>query len=110
MNKSNIDFARIKTAEKLKIDDKFTPCPTRDGDELFQNGIFVFNITKMHEYIELNSNEINLVKIEIDDFPKCFSSIDESHIDSVDVSQPVILAESCAFDIQDWSSLHSQNN
>lgn len=75
------------------MDDKFIPCPAQDGDELFQNGIFVFNITKMLEYVESNSNDFDLVKIEVDDFPECFSSIDESYMDSVDVSQPVVIAE-----------------
>lgn len=75
------------------MDDKFIPCHAQDGDELFQNGIFVFNITKMLEYIESNSNEINLTKINVDDFPECFSSIDESYMDSVDISRPVIIAE-----------------
>jgi len=36
----------------LKTDKKFIPCPVADGDELFLNGIFEFNITKMLEYIE----------------------------------------------------------
>ncbi|MEI8013086.1 MAG: hypothetical protein WCI27_11535 [Candidatus Omnitrophota bacterium] len=39
--------------KKLKIDRKFTPCPVDDEDELFHNGIFVFNITKMIAYIEV---------------------------------------------------------
>ncbi len=93
MSISNFDIERLRTAEKLKIDDSFSPYPTQDGDELFQNGIFEFNITKMLEFIELNSNDLNVIKIEVDDFPKCFSSINESHLDSVDISQPVILAE-----------------
>lgn len=33
--------------ELLKIDKKFTPCLTDDGDELFPNGIFVFNISRI---------------------------------------------------------------
>jgi hypothetical protein len=37
---------------KLKIIKKFTPCPIDDGDELFPNGIFEFNITKMLSFIE----------------------------------------------------------
>jgi len=36
----------------LKIDNGFTPCPTESGDELFRNGIFEFNITKLLEYIQ----------------------------------------------------------
>ncbi len=31
--------------QKLKVENDFTPCPAVVGDELFPNGIFVFNIT-----------------------------------------------------------------
>ena len=65
----------------LKIDNGFTPCPCNSGDELFPNGIFEFNITKILE------------EVAVRDFCKNFSSIDESHMDSVDISVPVILAE-----------------
>ena len=93
MKRSNFDISRLNSAKKLKINEDFIPCPTKKGDELYQNGIFVFNITKMIEYIKQNSSEIYLVDVDILDFPKCFSSINESHVDSVDVSQPVIIAE-----------------
>jgi len=93
VKKSNFDLERVQSAEKLIADDSFTPCPINDDDELYPNGIFVFNITKLLEHIEKNPNEIDLVKIEVADFPRSFSSIDESHVDSVEVSRPVILAE-----------------
>jgi len=93
MKKSNFDSERVKSAEKLIADDSFTPCPINDDDELFPNGIFMFNITKLLEHIEKNPNEIDLVKVEVADFSRSFSSIDESHVDSVEVSRPVILAE-----------------
>jgi hypothetical protein len=90
---SKIDPCRIKTAKKLKVDKNFIPCPVEADDELYQNGYFVFNITKMHEYIERHSSDLDLIQIEVEDFPESFSSINDSHIDSVDVSKPVILAE-----------------
>jgi len=93
VKKSNFDLERVQSAEKLIADDSFTPCPINDDDELYPNGIFVFNITKLIEYIEKNPNEIDLVKVEVADFSRSFSSIDESHVDSVEVSRPVILAE-----------------
>ena len=93
MKKSNFDLERVQSAEKLIADNSFTPCPTNDDDELYPNGIFVFNITKLLEHIEKNPNEIDLVKVEVADFSRSFSSIDESHVDSVEVSRPVILAE-----------------
>ena len=93
MKKSNYDLERVQIAEKLIADDNFTPCPINKDDELYPNGIFVFNITKLLEHIEKNPNEIDLVEVEVADFSRSFSSIDESHVDSVEVSRPVVLAE-----------------
>ena len=47
----------------------------------------------MLEHIKNNSDEIDLVEVAVADFPKSFSSLDESHVDSVDVSRPLLLAE-----------------
>ena len=80
-------------ARMLKIDEQFTPYPVVDEDELFENGFFVFNITKMVEYIQNNPDAIAFEEVAVSDFFKGFSSINESHVDSVDTSKPVILAE-----------------
>jgi hypothetical protein len=77
----------------LKIDDGFTPCPVAAGDELYPNGIFVFNITKIIEYIQKNPDSVALEEVAVSDSPKAFSSINESHVDSVEISKPVVLAE-----------------
>ena len=77
----------------LKVDNDFTPCPVAAGDELFPNGIFEFNITKMLEYIQKNPDGIILEEIAVSDFHKGFSSINEPHMDSVEISRAVILAE-----------------
>ena len=79
--------------KRLKVDNNFTPCPVAAGDELFSNGIFVFNITKLLEYIQKKSNEVAVEEVAVSDFFKGFSSINESQMDSVEISQPVILAE-----------------
>jgi len=42
--------------EKLKIDKNFKPCPADDGEEVYANGIFKFNISKMIEYIQNNQD------------------------------------------------------
>ncbi len=77
----------------LKYDANFTPCSTESGDELFPNGIFEFNITKMLKYIRTNPVCVNLEVVAVGDFIGKFTTINESHVDSVDISQPVILAE-----------------
>jgi hypothetical protein len=41
MKRSNFDIERFNKAEKLRVNNKFRPCPVNDGDELYPNGIFV---------------------------------------------------------------------
>ena len=78
---------------KLKVNKKFTPCPIDDGDELFPNGIFEFNITKMFSFIEKNPDKFALEQVLETEFNQNFSNLNESHIDSVDICRPVIFAE-----------------
>ena len=77
---------------KLTIENDFTPCPESDGDEFFPNGIFVFNITKMTEHIMNNPELFVPEELAVKDLQK-FLSINETHVDSVDISKPVIIAE-----------------
>ncbi len=93
MKKSNFDFERYQSAKRLKINKSFKPCLAEDGDEIYQNGIFEFNISKLIEYIKNNSDKFKLSEIEVDDFPKEFSSLNEIHVETTDHSQPVIIAE-----------------
>jgi hypothetical protein len=82
---------KLGSSEKLEVDKSFTPCPVAENDELYPNGIFKFNITKMLEWIE-QSPKVVVEYIVVGGFYND-SSINESHIDSVDLSRPVILAE-----------------
>lgn len=79
-------------AKKLKVDNKFTPYPSSPGDEFFPNGIFEFNITRIIEFIQTDHDSIALEEVPITKF-SIKSSIDESYMDSVDLSMPVIMAE-----------------
>lgn len=70
----------------MEVDDDFRPCPVDVGDELYPNGIFEFNITKLLNYIHENPDIVTLEEVTVDDFAKSFSSINESHLDSVKFS------------------------
>jgi len=83
----------VKMMGMLKADIDFVPYPVRDGDELFPNGIFEFNVTRIFEYLESNPKDVNLVEVAVSDFHPEFSSIDKSHIESVDISRPLVLVE-----------------
>ncbi len=76
---------------RQKINKRFTPCPEEDGDELYPNGIFVFNITKLAEYIQRNG--IVCEEVLVEDFSRGSSNFNEEHLPSVDVTKPVIIAE-----------------
>lgn len=76
---------------KLKVSKRFTPCPMDDGDELYPNGIFIFNITKMMDFI--SANNFPCEEVQVKDFSRGSSKVNEDHLSAVDVSKPVIVAE-----------------
>jgi len=55
-----MNMPKKKNPLMLEIDENYSPTTTEPGDEYYTNGIFVFNITKMFDYQEMNS--INLYK------------------------------------------------
>jgi hypothetical protein len=76
---------------KLKISKNFQPCPVDDGDEMYPNGIFNFNITKIAEFIQ-NQN-ITCEEVLVRDYSRGSSKFKEEHLEAVDVAIPVIVAE-----------------
>ena len=76
------------------MDKAFAPLPVDDGDEMFLNGIFEFNVTKMLVFIEANPNKFPVEEIEVERF-RTFSPerLDEKTIRQADMSKPVLLAE-----------------
>ena len=76
---------------KLKINKNFKPCAIDDEDEMYPNGIFVFNITKMAEYIQQTG--IPCEEVLVKDFSRGSSKWNESHLATVDVTTPIIVAE-----------------
>ena len=84
---------RKKILQRIAVDEDYIPALVEDGDELYPNGIFVFNITKMIEYIGSHKNEIELESIKVKGYRDGLSDLTESHIDTVDIMIPIILAE-----------------
>jgi hypothetical protein len=79
--------------KQLKINKNFKPCSVETDDELYPNGIFEFNITRMSAYLQKNPEAVPVEAVEVCDIYWGTSSLNESHLNSVDVSRPVILAE-----------------
>lgn len=82
-----------KPLKKLKVDDNFEPFPVMDDDELYPNGIFVFNITKMNEFIKSRPDIFVPEEINVKGKYSYFLSINEDHMPNVELIEPVILAE-----------------
>lgn len=81
------------TRRTMKIDPDFRPSPVRKGDELFPNGIFVFNITRMMEHLESGSSNMEPTQIDTAALPPAFSTVDESTVATADLNRPLVLAE-----------------
>ena len=77
----------------ISIDKNFIPASADNGDELYPNGIFVFNITKMIKFLHKNKAKITPENIDVKANRNGLSSLTESHIDNTDITTPIILAE-----------------
>ncbi len=76
----------------LKINNEYKPVITVENDEVFRNGVFSQNISRIIDYIEQNEKDIIIERIIIDDY-STFSVVNEDHLPSVDITKPVVLAE-----------------
>jgi hypothetical protein len=84
---------RKNKSRLLTIDKNFKPAPMDDGDELYPNGIFMFNITKMIEYLKEHHDEIAPEIISVKASRNVFLKPNEDHINTTDITIPIILAE-----------------
>ncbi len=77
----------------LTVDEDVVPYPVADGDELFPNGIFVFNITRILAHIERDPADVALVHVAVSSFPRWNRPLDDVHVTAADLARPVVLAE-----------------
>jgi hypothetical protein len=79
--------------QKMKVDPNFTPCPVHEDDEIFPNGIFEFNVTRIVDYLNTTPPDVEVAEVAVTDLDQGFSTLNESHVESVDITRPVVLAE-----------------
>jgi hypothetical protein len=84
---------QMDAAGKLEIDRTFVPCPVEDGDEIYPNGIFLFNITKLLEHIEQNPGQYLIEEIPVENLSLLSSSLKDDRASLADITRPIILAE-----------------
>lgn len=63
---------------KLKCDKKFQPMEVDAEDELFPNGIFEFNITKLIAYIKANPGSFPIEEVVIDTLGESSGNLNEA--------------------------------
>lgn len=79
---------------RLELHPRFRPCQPEVGDEIYPNGIFEFNITRLLAYIG-TEGRFPAESIALNDIPHVGNGalLHEQAVTTVDLSRPVILAE-----------------
>lgn len=78
----------------LKRNENFEPCPELEGDELFANGVFTFNITRLRAFIEAHPEQFPLETLPVRDLPDYRpTNLNDQTIHRADLSRPIIRAE-----------------
>ena len=79
---------------KLKLNRNFQPCTAEHDDELYANGIFLFNISRLLAFINAHPEQFTVEHIEVaelahyDEEPS-----DKAAIRTANLSRPIVLAE-----------------
>jgi hypothetical protein len=77
----------------LQADPSFAPCPVDEGDELFPNGIFVFNVTRILEHVARHPEEVAFVPLSVRSVTRWGDALVDAHVEAADLARPVVLAE-----------------
>lgn len=82
-------------SQKLRRKKNFAPCEALENDEVYNLGIFQFNISRISEHIQkgilaAEQEDVDVVKWY---HQHCTSKVNETHLPTVDTSKPVIQAE-----------------
>ncbi|MFZ0549776.1 MAG: hypothetical protein WAM21_03100, partial [Steroidobacteraceae bacterium] len=79
----------------LPRDPQFQPCAIEPGDELYPNGIFEFNISRLIAFISARPERFPAETVALSEIPDYGSSkrLEDAAVQAADLSRPVILAE-----------------
>ena len=80
---------------KLQLNRQFKPCAAEPGDELYPNGIFEFNVTRLLAFVQAHTKRFPIELVELTDIPDYGGgdNLDEAAILACDLSRPILLAE-----------------
>lgn len=82
-------------AGKLKLHRNFTPCPSEPGDELYPNGIFVFNVTRLIAHIEAHLERFPRELVPLTEIPNYGGDedLDAEGVRTANLARPILFAE-----------------
>ena len=86
----------MKIKRKITVIKNYTPFPVVEDDEIFSNGIFRFNISKIVDHIQTGEIKVEQERINIKEWYKSHhfhGTINEEHLPTVDVNKTIIQAE-----------------
>ncbi len=89
-------LARAIKAELKKFEpiSNFQPCPIADNDEMYPNGIFEFNITKMLTFIKSYPNKFPVERVALKGLHRASATVlTEATVLTANLDNPIILAE-----------------
>jgi hypothetical protein len=80
---------------KLRLDKGFQPCSAEPGDEMYPNGIFEFNITRLLAFVQEHVDRFHVERVELSEFPDFGNSphLNEEAVRLADLSRLILLAE-----------------
>lgn len=79
---------------RLKVDKGLQPCPTGPGDEIYPNGVFEFNITRLLAFVREHTNQFPVEWNAVSEIPHYGSfNLNEDAVRAADLSCPILLAE-----------------
>jgi hypothetical protein len=74
--------------------DRFQHCTAEAGDELYPNGLFVFDIARILAHIQAHADRFLVERVELAKIPNYRDAdLNEEAICGADLSRPILLAE-----------------
>ena len=82
--------AKFKHPRLLPSDRTVSPVFPDLGDEIFQNGVFFFNVSAILKWLEQNPQPIGCVPADI---WGSFPYKEDRHVEAADLNRPIVIAE-----------------
>lgn len=92
---------------KLIIPASFEPLPPQKGEEYFANGIFLFNITKMNEFIVEHHKEILMSSIDVTAWHSnsLSANLRDEYVGMADLTRPLVIAEIAPYRLEIYPNI-----